>query len=54
VNLVPQLALFRRRSADDEGARDVCLVAVDGAGAVEEYDVAALDDMRLLAAVRIG
>ena len=33
---------------------DVRLVAVDRAGAVDQHDVAALDHLRLLAAVRIG
>src|SRR3954462_7440197 len=54
VDLVPQLALLRRRLADDIGSADVGLVAVDRAGAVEEHDIAALDDMRLLAAMRVS
>ena len=55
MHLVPELALLRRRiGAEHEGARDVGLIAVDRAGAVHQHDVAALHDVRLVRAVRIG
>jgi hypothetical protein len=55
MDLVPQLALIRRRVVPENiGARDVGLIAVHRAGAVHQDDLAPLDDLRLVAAVRIG
>ncbi len=55
MDLVPQLALLRGRlGTDDISPRNVRLIAVDRTGAVQQHDIAAADDVRLLAAVRIG
>src|SRR3954463_5092019 len=54
VDLVIDLSLLRGWiRAEHEGARDVGLVAVDRAGAVEQHDLALLDQVRLVASVRI-
>ena len=55
MDLVPQLALLGRRiGTEHERSSDVGLIAVDRAGAVHQHDLAALDDLRLVAAVRIS
>lgn len=51
VNDVEDLLLFVGRLAKDEGARDVGLVAFDGAAVVEEDDLSLLNDLRLKGAM---
>src|SRR5436190_8621452 len=54
ADLVPDPALRRIRLAEDEGARDVRLVAMDAAAAIEQHDLPGANRLGLARAVGIG